>query len=150
MKALYLSVLLALPVSPAPSFAQTAAVVRDIGKTDALRKRLLDALRTPIEKDLGQEVQFVVRTLRVQGDWAFVVAQPQTRTGAAIDYAKTRYAEAIAEGLFDGGTVFALLKGERGQWKTTAFVVGPTDVAYAAWPDEYGAPAALFGLPAGD
>ena len=150
MQSLCLSLLLALTAFAAPVFAQHATAARDIGKTDALRKPLLDALRTPVEKDLGQTVQFVVRTLRVQGDWAFVVAQPQTRAGAPIDYAKTRYAEAIAEGMFDGGTVYALLKADHGLWTTTAFVIGPTDVAYAAWPQEYGAPAALFGLPAGD
>ena len=146
MKALYLSLLLAL-VPTAPAVAQQPAAARDIGKTDAERKPLLDALRTPVEKDLGQEVQFVVRTLRVQGDWAFVVGQPQLRDGAPIDYARTRYAEAIAEGMFDGGTVFALLKRGNGQWKTTTFVIGPTDVAYAAWPDEFGAPKSLFDLP---
>ncbi|HJU40709.1 MAG TPA: hypothetical protein VJ724_14155 [Tahibacter sp.] len=147
MKATCLTLLLAA-LSLSPAFANDApAPVREIGKTDALRKPLLDALRTPIEKDLGQEVQFVVRTLRVQGDWAFVVAQPQRRDGSPVDYGKTRYAEAITEGLFDGGTVFALLRSADGRWKTTAFVIGATDVAYAAWPDEYGAPRALFGLP---
>ncbi|HEX2892041.1 hypothetical protein [Vineibacter terrae] len=136
---------------PAPAAAQPArpgqgAPPRDIATADPLRKTLLDALRPAIERDLGLPVQFVVKTLRQQNDWAFAIVVPQARDGSQIDYRRTRYAEAIREGMFDGGTVFALLQ-KRDQWTVRAFVIGPTDVAYAAWPDEYGAPYALFGLP---
>jgi hypothetical protein len=121
--------------------------VRTIGKSDPLRKPLLDGLRGPIEKDLGQPVQFAVSLLRVQGDWAFVIATPQTKTGQAIDYSRTHYAQAIADGVFDGGTVFALLKSDHGAWSVKEFVIGPTDVAFLAWPDQHGAPATLFEMP---
>jgi hypothetical protein len=150
MKTLMVSLLLlvAVPAFSLPVRAEPATEsVRNIGKADALRKPLLDGLRGPIEKDLGQPVQFVVGTLRVQGAWAFVIATPQTKTGQPIDYSRTHYAQAIADGVFDGGTVFALLKSDQGAWLVKDFVIGPTDVAFLAWPDQHGAPAALFELP---
>ncbi len=140
----------ALPLAPAaaqPAKPGQGAPPRDIGPADPLRKTLLDALRPAIERDLGLPVQFVVKTLRQQNDWAFAIVVPQARDGSPIDYRRTRYAEAIREGMFDGGTVYALLR-KSGQWTVRAFVVGPTDVAYAGWPDEHGAPYALFGMPA--
>ena len=148
---LSLSLLLAAPALCPHAHAQspTTTAARDIGKTDPLRKSLLDALRGPIEKDLAQPVQFVVTTLRVQDNWAFVVANPQTKTGQPIDYKATHYAQAIADGVFDGGTVFALLKADAGNWSVKEFVIGPTDVAYLAWPEQHGAPATLFEGPAG-
>lgn len=145
MRALLLTLLLLVPPALSQVHAEPPAEsVRDIGKSDPLRKPLLDALRGPVEKDLGQPVQFVVGTLRTQGTWAFVVATPQTRTGQPIDYAATHYAAAIADGVFDGGTVFALLKANGGSWSVTEFVIGPTDVAYLAWHEQHGAPVTLF------
>jgi hypothetical protein len=123
------------------------APVRDIGASDPLRRTLLDTLRPAIERDVGQKVQFVVRVLRVQGSWAFAHVVPQTRAGAPIDYRRTRYAELIREGMFDGPDTFALLQVQKGRWAVRAFVTGPTDVTYAGWPEEFGAPNALFGLP---
>jgi hypothetical protein len=132
--------------------AQAARSVqpRDILRGDPLRRVLLDALRPSIERDLAQPVQFVVKTLRKQSGWAFVVATAQAKSGAPIDFRRTRYAEALREGAFDGGTVFALLEEVGAGWRVRDFVVGPTDVAYAAWPEEFGAPSALFGLPPSD
>lgn len=149
MRSLLLTLLLLVP--PALSCAHAAppaAAARDIGKSDPLRKPLLDALRGPVERDLGQPVQFVVSTLRTQDSWAFVIATPQTKTGKPIDFAATHYAQAIADGVFDGDTLFALLKSANGNWSVTEFVIGPTDVAYLAWPAQHGAPARLFALPA--
>jgi hypothetical protein len=148
MRSLFLSLLLVVsPLPPPVSAAPTDEVVRNVGKGDVLRKPLLDALRGAVEKDLGQPVQFVVSTLRVQGHWGFVIATPQTKAGQPIDYAATHYAEAMADGVFDGGTVFALLRSDGSQWSVKAFVVGPTDVAYLAWPEQHGAPVTLFEVP---
>jgi hypothetical protein len=128
----------------------SAAPPRDIRAGDPLRAILLDALRPTIEQDLGQPVQFVVTTLRVQGEWAFAVVTPQTRSGGKIDYMKTRHAERLREGAFDGGYVEALLRNEGGQWIVKDFAVGPTDVYHAGWPDRFGAPYQLLGLPKPD
>jgi hypothetical protein len=130
---------------PSAAAAQ-AAGPRDIGATDPLRKVLLDALRPTIEKDLGQPVQFVVTTLRIQGNWAFADVKPLTPAGGKIDYMKTHHAERIREGVFGGGVVQALLRDDGGRWTVKDFTVGPTDVYYASWPEEFGVPYALFGL----
>jgi hypothetical protein len=122
------------------------AAPRDIGPGDPLRKPLLDALRPTVEKDLGQPVRFVVEKLRRQQGWVFIVAYPQTPAGRSIDFMKTRHAERAEAGLLDGDTLYALLQ-QRGQkWTVLDYVIGPTDVTYAGWPDDYGAPPALFGL----
>lgn len=120
---------------------------RDIGVGDPLRATLLDALRPTIERDLGQKVKFVVRTLRKQNQWAFVVALPQKPDGKRIDFMKTRYADYIREGTFDSEDIYALLENAGGKWTVRDFVIGPTDVYYAGWPDQFGAPYPLFKLP---
>lgn len=149
------ALLCAVAVAPPPAQGQEnrpstaparAAGPRDVGAADPLRKALLDALRPTVEKDLGQPVQFVVTTLRMQDNWVFAVVTPQTKAGGRIDYMKTHHAERIREGAFDGGYVQALLRNDGGRWTVKDFAVGPTDVYYAGWPDEFGAPYALFGL----
>ncbi|CAM8619352.1 hypothetical protein [Sphingobium cupriresistens] len=116
----------------------------DIGVADPQRRALLDALRPAIERDLMQKVKFVVRTLRRQDRWAFAHVVPQTPAGGSIDFSQTRHAERVEAGIFDGPDVYALLEQKDGRWIVRDFVVGPTDVAYLAWPDEFGAPMGLF------
>ncbi|HTO27862.1 MAG TPA: hypothetical protein VL017_04655, partial [Devosia sp.] len=72
-----------------------------IGRSNPLRKILLDSLRPDIENDLGVRVQFVVDTLQVEGSWAFMAGSVQHKDGSPIDFSQTPYAEAEAEGMFD-------------------------------------------------
>ena len=83
----------------APAQAQSVSTP---GIGSPSRGELLDALRAVIARDLGQPVKFVVRDMRTNGDWSFVVATPQTPAGAAIDFSRTHYAEQQREGLLDG------------------------------------------------
>jgi hypothetical protein len=77
-----------------------------------------------------------------------VVGQPRTPDGQPFSFAGTTYAAAEAEGFIDGGgTTYALLRREAGVWTVKAFAVGPTDVPWTTWPEEYGAPPALMDLP---
>ena len=143
--AVFIGAILCTATLPLAAVAQGGAP-RDIGPADPLRKVLLDALRPTVEADLGQPVQFIVRTLRTQGEWTFAVVVPRTKDGREIDYKKTRHAQRIREGAFDGGYVQALLRNQSGRWTVKDFAVGPTDVYYAGWPDTFGAPYRLFGL----
>lgn len=128
------------PIAPAPPAAPSP---------EAESQALLDALNPVLSADLGQPVSFTIDTVRVENDWAWLVVQPQAAGGGAVDWARTRYATQAAEGVLDGGgTTYALLKRENGAWRVLEFVVGPTDVAYATWPDRHGAPAGLMGLAA--
>ncbi|HJQ55951.1 MAG TPA: hypothetical protein VJ890_03540 [Vineibacter sp.] len=119
----------------------------DVGRADPLRKILLDALRPAIESDLGQPVQFVVMTLRVQVPWAFAIVTPQTKAGREIDFSKTRHAERVRMGVFDHpGNIHALLLKTDSRWLLRDFAVGPTDVHYAGWPERFGVPHRLLGM----
>jgi hypothetical protein len=132
------------------SIAATAAsptAAHDVGAADPLRKVLLDVLRPTIERDLGQKkLVFVVRTLRVQGDWAFADVAPRTPAGRPVDFRKTRHAERLRLGMLDDDTIFALMKRSGGRWRVVTFAVGPTDVAWDGWDKEYGAPRSLFAV----
>lgn len=109
-----------------------------------LRKAILDGLRPTIEKDLKMPVEFVVKKLNVIGDWAFLDADVQKKGGGKIDFRKTKYAPELRAETFGGPTTFALMKKKGKVWKPLAWVIGPSDVAYASWAKEYGAPRALF------
>jgi hypothetical protein len=145
-----LAAVLLLSLAAMPAIALTATpngAARDLGRTDPMRRLLLDMLRPAVERDLGQKLIFVVHVLRVQGDWAFADVSPRTPAGAPIDFARTRHAERLREGMLDGDTIYALLRRKAGRWSVVTFVVGPTDVAWSGWSEEYGAPERLFRLP---
>jgi hypothetical protein len=117
---------------------------------DPERDAMAAALAGPAGEAIGTPVSFTVTTKTVDGDWGWLVTQPWTQDGTAIDWSTTRYAARAQEGVLDGGgTTYALLRRENGNWRVVDFAVGPTDVAYADWPRRYGAPPALMGLPPG-
>lgn len=108
------------------------------------RKAILDALREPVERELGAPVDFKVNLIRVAGNWALMTGVPQRPGGRAIDYRRTRYAQAMREGVFDDN-VQALLRREGRGWRVVTHVIGATDVSWAAWPEKYpAAPRSLF------
>lgn len=147
MSIILISALVAGPMAAAPT-ASPAAVVqtgpRSVRVGDPLRRPLLDALRTSVADELNQPVQFVVDRLKVQGDWAFFAGSVQRPDGRPIDFARAGYAEAIADGVFDGPSTYGLLRRQGGRWTVVVHVIGPTDVAWLGWHDEYGAPESLF------
>ena len=147
MSVTLISALIAGPMAAA-SVAPPAVVVqvgqRSVPVGDPLRRTLLNTLRPSIEDELNQPVQFMVDTLKIQGDRAFYAGQVQRPDGRPIDFARAGFAEAIAEGVFDGPATYGLMHRVGGRWTVTVFVIGPTDVAYIGWPDAYGAPASLF------
>ena len=110
---------------------------------DRERRAILDALRVPVEKELGPKVVFKVDHLKVQGGWAFLRGVPQRPGGKAVDYKGTVYEQAREDGVFDDG-ICALLRKRGGKWHVVKYVVGATDVPYVGWDEEFGAPAAIF------
>jgi len=132
------------PVSP-PS-APNASEAPDPATSSTA---ILTAATPAVSATIGQPISLSPTTVNVQDDWAWVVAQPQTPEGGAIDWSATSFAEDAALGVLDGGgTTYVLLKSENGAWRVLDHVVGPTDVAWINWPTQYGAPAELMGLPA--
>ena len=106
-------------------------------------RAILDALRVPVQRELGQKVLFVVDGIKVQDGFAFMGGRPVQPSGAPIDYAHTPYAEQVLAGAFDDA-VYALLRWTGGTWKVLTYNIGATDVTWSPWAAEYGAPQAIF------
>ena len=107
------------------------------------RRNILDAVRVPVERELGQAVRFRIDRLRVSEGWAFLLATPEDPEGRPLDYRTTPYAEAVREGMFDDG-IAALLQSRDGAWAPVVHVIGATDVPWVTWHDDHGAPQVLF------
>lgn len=107
------------------------------------RKVVLNAARVPVEKDVGQPVQFRIKTLRVTPDWAFVFGTPQRADGRPIDYSKTIYAEDVKAGTFSGEAAVLMARDGAG-WRVITYSVGFGDVVWDSWDEEFGAPAWLW------
>jgi len=90
------------------------------------RKAVLDALRPPVEAKIGRSVEFVVQVLRVEDGWAFVMADPQRKSGKPID--GNRYFDDFDN--MDGLRVDAVLQLKGGHWRVVDFAIGATDVWY--------------------
>ena len=127
--------------------AMTDSPARDAVHTPAAgsaeRAALLDAAHASVRAALAQPVRFVVERLRVDGDWGFLYAQMQREDGGAIDYAHTAFADAARAGMRSQDYA-ALLQRDGERWRVRTQAVGPTDPAWLAWPEQQGAPAALF------
>jgi hypothetical protein len=109
-----------------------------------LRAELLDAARPTFEEETGGPIEFVVRRLNVLGDWAFGEVELQRPGGAAINWARTKYADDYAEGMFDPSGTFFLLRNAGSRWEVVEFATGPTDIAWDSWRHDYSLPLALF------
>jgi hypothetical protein len=107
------------------------------------RKAILDALRTPVERDLKQKVVFVADNFKVHGNWAFIAGTPQGANGDAPNYRGTQYYDAFESGAFDNN-FFALMRKTGGNWKVRTYAIGCTDVCYADWWSRFRAPKAIF------
>ena len=114
---------LAVPAG-APVQAQPVSATASPGPGSAQRRAILDAIRPAVEAQIGSDVEFVVRRIRVISGWAFVMADPQRRGGRPID--GHRY---FPQFEYMGGlTVTAVLRFRAGRWRVVQQVTGATDV----------------------
>lgn len=102
------------------------------------RLAVLSALRIPISADLKTEVEFVVERTRTCGEWAFVIARPRKKGGAAIRWAGTVCAGDTSH------LAAGLMRRSGGGWRLIEYALCPSDVAWSDWPDKFKAPQALF------
>ncbi|WP_205481248.1 hypothetical protein [Sphingomonas arenae] len=93
----------------------------------AERAAILDTLRPAVEARLRGKVEFVVDTLRSDGAWAFVVAEPQRPGGTRID-GLALFGEDWDN--MDGLRVDAVLRRKQGHWEVVEYVIGATDAWY--------------------
>lgn len=107
------------------------------------RKTILDVLRKPVADNLHQQIEFVITKFRVcwsgRPTWAFVDAKPQKPGGGPLNWQAAGYEDCSQ-------TIEGLLKksSEGADWQVVVTDICPTDVPWAAWTQEYGAPEELF------
>jgi hypothetical protein len=127
----------------AASFA-LAAELHEPAKGSAERKAILDAIRPAIEAQMRGPVEFQINIMLSDGEWAFVGANPQRPGGSAIDPEKTAFAG--KSGIMDGLTTYALARFANGRWSHIDDIIGPTDVAYWSWIEQYQVPKTVLGM----
>ncbi len=129
-----------LLLAPRASFAQT---IYTPPAGSAERKAIMNVLRVPAERDLHQPIVFRVQHLKVSGDWAFARVVPIQPNGRDLNYARTRYAQENADGVFDGEAE-TLLRRRAGQWRILEYRFGATDTITDEWLKQYRFPRALL------
>ncbi len=107
------------------------------------RAALMDAMRPHAEWVFGAPVQFVVRDLRVSGEYGFAMLSAQRPGGAAIHVPSTPgFARGTIDTVISDPTQIEVLYRLSGQtWVAVHFGMGSTDVWFSWTPycDEYDA-----------
>ena len=123
------------------SYSRSEASVSTPQQGSPLRRALLDALRPHVEEKLDAPIEFLVKEIKVSGDWAFAQIVPQRPGGAPIRVLETPMAR-FHELMGDDVHTEAVLHREGGAWRVEAFEIGSTDVWYTDWCDRL--PKAMF------
>ncbi|MFK5924976.1 MAG: hypothetical protein QM496_22575 [Verrucomicrobiota bacterium] len=105
------------------------------------RMNILDAVRDPLEASIHQKVIFVVDHMKVEGDWAFLIATPKTKDGGKINYKGTVFED---DADFADELTVALLKKKRNRWFIVTHAYFTTDVWWHGIWDDYKAPQSIF------
>lgn len=134
------------PAAPGGPLVPGADIVTTPAPGTPLRAAILDALRGAVVAEVGAPVEFVVSTMRVLGEWAFVEARPQRPGGGAIFYIYTRYQSAVDAGAFDDSAT-ALLRQTPAGWLVYEYNLGATDVVWLEWIDRNLAPLEVYPQP---
>jgi hypothetical protein len=133
---LFLAILSTAALVPAQSGPHTPRA------GSAERKGIMDAARVPVETEFKKKVVFKVNHLKVEDQWAFMIAVPEQEDGKPA-YVGTKY-EAQAKAGFFSNLVCVLLRKHNSKWKIVTYSIGPTDVVYEDWDRKYKAPSAIF------
>jgi hypothetical protein len=131
------------PLPGGPLAPSDAGVVTIPPQGSPERTAILNGLRPMVIAEVGAPVEFVVGTIRVVGEWAFVEARPQRPGGGEIFYVYTRYQAAVDAGAFDD-TVTALLRQTPAGWLVYEYNLGATDVTWQPWVEWHPAPREVY------
>jgi hypothetical protein len=94
------------------------------------RAAILNALRQNAQRDLGQPIRFVVKTLTIHEDVAFIAVMPERTNGRPIDVRQTPICRDGACAEWDGVHTEGLLYKSNGRWIVEHYSVGSTDLWY--------------------
>ncbi len=97
-----------------------------------LRASLFNLARSGVEEMAGRPVKFAGSLQQLNG-FAFFKGRIVDKAGSTI-----------AVGDDGSGETVILWKKAGGQWEVVTYDVGITDVSYARWPEQYGAPEELL------
>jgi len=128
-------------ITPAP--AARGGAYYTPARNTAERKAVMDAAREPMLRELGQKVIFLVKTLRTDGQWCFLMAEPLQPNGNKLDWYSTPYANDWAKDAMSD-LIMVLMRRQGSGWQVVDYVIGPTDVHWYNWIDGYGLPERLF------
>jgi hypothetical protein len=92
-----------------------------------VRRAIFDAMRPSVEAKVGPNVEFVSTHFLIEGDWAFVQAEPQRKGGKAIN-GKAYFPNDWE--FMDGLTTTAVLQYRNGRWNLIDSAIGATDAWY--------------------
>lgn len=107
---------------------------------------MISALAPVVAAEIGTPVRLEVKQANVQDEWAWIAVQTLQPDGSPIAWSATALASRYENGAMDeGGGAYALLKLENGAWRVVTHVIAPTDMAWASWAAEYGAPPEIMG-----
>ena len=116
---------------PALLLALAPAAAPEPGAIDAAdRRAILNALRAPIERQLGKPVEFVVTAMRGERGWVFVQAEPQRPSGRKIN-GRAYFPEDWE--YMDGLTTTAILHKRAKRWRIRAMKIGALDAWYCSY-----------------
>lgn len=85
--------------------------------------------------DLGAPIEFVVRTIRISGNYAFIAVDAQRPGGGRIVREQTPYGRRHADSLdfWDCCHAEAILRLSVSRWAVVEHAIGATDVWYEPW-----------------
>jgi hypothetical protein len=109
----------------------------------ALRRALLDTARAYAEAELGPPIEFYVRVLNTNGEFAFFRGAVQRPGGRPVDWNATRYAAHIRRGSMNEG-IMVLMRLEGRRWRIVERALGPTHDPSVHWGAPYRLPRAIF------
>lgn len=119
--------------APAAERGGSGAGKADDGASDpdaATRAKILAAIHAdyvdPTVRDQAAEI--TVDDIRVAGDFAWVTGVVRAGDGGEIDWTSTELGDEVADGLFDGPNLQALVRVDEGAWSVSDASIGSTDV----------------------
>jgi hypothetical protein len=125
------------------SSAQSQTRAPSAGSVEYLA--IVEHARAQAAQELKLKVELKPDVLKVSEPWAFITAQLVDASGAPFKYEGTPLEAAAAAGgvsrLYAG-----LLKRDGEKWRVVTQAIGPTDVVWETWPQEFAAPRELFGM----
>ena len=117
----------------------------DVPSSNSPDHKAVEAAQANAARELGKPVQLAIKTFNTEQGWAFIHATMLGADGQPFSYAGTEFAQAAEAGIKSTSYAALLQRTHDGKWHIVVERIGPTDLAWADWSQQYGAPPTLFG-----